>query len=279
MRIAVCLHLFYMDMLSEMAGYINRLEDHPIDLYITMPEENTHFEKSIKAAFPQARIIVTKNIGFDIYPFLCFLNSIDLDKYDLIVKLHTKKDIPIDCTLNGFDVNGSKWRDYLFTSVLGSKERINEIIQIFAAQEDVGMIGAQELLIQGDAVDQDIDMRKVERVMNDCGLKVVKKEFIAGSVFVVKASLFKPLKERNYRTEEFPPYFPRDWNGLPYCIERLFGCMVSAQGYRLVGIHTTGLPEKPLRINRKIGKVYLKIFIKKVLPPSVLKYLKKIRKK
>lgn len=251
MKICVCLHLYYWEMIPEMKQYLGSIPEY--DLYITTSEENRAREQEILAAFGETVIIYTENIGFDVYPFVRFLETVSLDQYDLVYKLHTKKDIPIEYSLNGYDLKEEKWRYYLLDSILGSTEKVRQTVAAFEKAPRLGMMGSKELIIRNDDIDKDIDMEKVKAVMGELGLPLVKKEFIAGSMFVVRAALLEPVKRRAFRQEEFPPYLPRDWNGLPYCLERCFGCMVSAQGYRLKGIYARStLENKSLWMKKEL---------------------------
>lgn len=251
MKICVCLHLYYWEMIPEMKRYLDSIPEY--DLYITTSDENRAREQDIRDAFGNAAIIYTDNIGFDVYPFVRFLEEVNLERYDLVYKIHTKKDIPIEYSLNGYDLKEGKWRYYLLDSILGSTEKVMQTVNAFERDSRLGMMGSKELIIRNGDIDKDIDMEKVRVVMSELGLSIVKREFIAGSMFVVRASLLKAVKSRNFRQEEFPPYLPRDWNGLPYCLERCFGCMVSAQGYRLKGIYAgSTLENKSLWMKKEL---------------------------
>lgn len=251
MNICVCLHLYYLDMIPEMKEYLDNIPEY--DLYITTPEENRVREQEIRAALGDAVIIYTENVGFDVYPFVRFLETVPLEQYDLVYKLHTKKDIPIEYSLNGYDLKDGKWRYYLLDSILGGQDKVRQIMEAFEKDPSLGMMGSKELIIRDEDIDKDIDMEKVKAVMQELGLSVVKREFIAGSMFVIRSSLLEPLKRRNFRQEEFPPYLPRDWNGLPYCLERCFGCMVSAQGYRLKGVYARStMEDKSLWLKKEV---------------------------
>lgn len=233
MKIAVVMHLYYLDLYDELKSYLKNLDQFSYNLYVTMPKENIHFHLNLEKDFPNVRIIITDNIGFDIYPFLCFLNVVSLDQYDLIFKIHSKKDIPIKYYLNGYDFSGPAWRHCLLSSIIGSKERVQQIIELFERNPNLGLVGSTELLVEEAAIKRDIDVAKVEMLMKECGLSIKKLEFIAGSMFVIRSELLQPIKTRNFKADEFPFYFPRDWNGLPYCLERIFTFIVSSQGYQI----------------------------------------------
>lgn len=261
MKVCVCLHLYYWEMISEMKQYLKNLPKY--DLYITTPKENKERENEILAEFEDAHIIYTENEGFDVYPFVCFLKEVDLQQYDVVVKLHTKKDIPIVYSLNGFDLSNHLWRYYLLDGILGDKNRTGKILKKFEKDEKLGLVGSAELIIRDEDIDKDIDMKKVEHTMNEIGLSICKKEFVAGSIFIVRAKLLEKLKERNFSVEEFPPYLPRDWNGLPYCLERCFGCMISAQGYKLKGVYASStIHNRKIYLMKRIQACFPKIYRK-----------------
>lgn len=266
MKICVCLHLYYLDMIPEMKKYLCNIDEY--DLYITTPAENVNNEEHILKEFSGAKIIYTNNVGFDMYPFVCFLKEVDLSSYDLIVKLHTKKDIPIEYSLNGFDLSSGWWRYYLLNPILGTKKSVKKVIKLFVKNKKVGLVGSKELLIRDSDIDKDIDMNCVNDVMNQLGLQINKKEFIAGSIFIIRANLLLPLQKKDYKEEDFPPYLPRTWNELPYCLERCFGMMISSQGYDLVGLYSDKTKE---------DKVFmLKSWLKKHTP-RLFSIFKKIR--
>lgn len=261
MRVCVCLHLYYWEMIPEIKQYLKNLPEY--DLYITTPEDNRKRENEILAEFEHARVIYTENEGFDVYPFICFLREVDLRQYDVVVKLHTKKDIPIVYSLNGFDLSNHLWRYYLLDGILGDKKRTDKILKEFATDKKLGMVGSAELIIRDDDIDKDIDMNKVQQTMHEIGLSIHKREFIAGSIFIIRAELLEKLKERNYSVEEFPPYLPRDWNGLPYCLERCFGCMISAQGYKLKGVYASStIQNRKLYIMKRVQAHFPKMYSK-----------------
>ena len=231
MNIAVCVHLYYKEMFEEISYYLDNFGSIKFDLYFTLPKENESFLPIIKKKYPKCKYIVTENIGFDIYPFLCFIKEINLNYYDVIFKLHSKRDIPIKYFKNGFDLSGSKWRDYMFKALLSSNTQINYVLKIIERHKHIGMICAKEVFIKGEReISMDIDLKKVEVTMLECKLLVRNWEFAAGSIFAIRPKLLFPLLKRNFMSFEFPDYYPRDWNSLPYCIERVFGCMISSQG-------------------------------------------------
>lgn len=147
------------------------------------------------------------------------------------------------------DLSGSKWRDYMFKALLGTPAQVKKVLRIMERHPHIGLLAAQEVLFEGyELLAQDIDLQKVEILMRECGFLMCRWEYAAGSIFVIRPNLLEALKQRNFTEKDFPPYFPRDWNGLPYCLERVFGCMVSAQGLVI------GKLDLPLGENNLVNK-------------------------
>ena len=91
--ILVHLHLYYKDMLKTMLAYIDNISNYDYDLYVTMVEEDENTIKQIKEFNNRANIIKVSNRGFDVWPFICVLQKVNLDDYSYIIKLHTKRDM------------------------------------------------------------------------------------------------------------------------------------------------------------------------------------------
>lgn len=91
MRIAVLVHLYYVELFKEIVDYLDNFRNISYELFFTLPRENKAFLPILRKKYPNSKVIITDNIGFDIYPFFCFLREINLADYDVIFKLHSKK--------------------------------------------------------------------------------------------------------------------------------------------------------------------------------------------
>lgn len=93
-KIAVHLHLFYEELWPEIKLYLKNLECYNFDLFITYPEKiSEEILKDIKGFKSNVYLFNTPNKGFDLGPFIYFLHKINLNSYDIIFKLHTKRNI------------------------------------------------------------------------------------------------------------------------------------------------------------------------------------------
>ena len=101
----VHLHLFYKEQLDFMINKLKNISNCKWDLYVTMPVENNEIEEKLKKFKPNTKIIIVDNIGYDIWPFIQVVQSINLDNYDYILKIHTKN-YQQQLWLNGFIKEG-----------------------------------------------------------------------------------------------------------------------------------------------------------------------------
>jgi lipopolysaccharide biosynthesis protein len=124
--VGIHLHLYYLDMQSY---FVEKLNNIPIDydIYISVPEnaQIALIEQYFKNNLIKANNIYVENVpnrGRDIAPFIIQFGK-RLMEYDYILHLHTKKSIH-DNYLNN-------WLDDIIDLLLGSKQKIEQIFNIF----------------------------------------------------------------------------------------------------------------------------------------------------
>lgn len=228
MRILVHVHLYYVDMWPELKSAISHITA-PYDLFVTVAERNVDIEKDILAFNPEARVITVENKGFDVWPFISVLNSVNLNDYSHIIKLHTKRDMPAGTIRNGFDVSGGKWRRYLF-AFLKSKRTFEKCLKAFDANITLGMITDYRLIVTNDRKNQDAS-QKAQAMLSNLGLKVQDHPYVMGTMFFARTDLFSKIQEMNITAELFAKSEHGTADVLPFAFERLFGYIIAAQGY------------------------------------------------
>ena len=162
--IAVHLHLYYLDMWPEMRGYLANMGDYPYDLYVTMVTENPQIEQEIKEFHSGSRIWIVENRGYDVGPFIEFLHRIDLNKYDLILKLHTKnKNKGVDTHIGKYIFNRKLWFKTLIGALIGSKKVFERNINEFVKYPEFGMAGSKYLITADPDCSKNVQ-RQVEKI-------------------------------------------------------------------------------------------------------------------
>lgn len=230
-KIAVHLHLYYVEQLSEILKRLKNLSDIEHDLFVTMVIDDEKTKRRILGVYPDAKIWRVDNRGYDIGPFIEFLHQINLDDYEYVLKLHTKGKKTSNYTyIKNKRLDNALWGKIMWDSMLKSKERIEKNIKILDSQKNVGMIGSAHCFSN--------EERHYLHLIDDINVAMKKMgfdeithlSFIAGCMFLCRAKLLKPLLV----------YFLNDFdetNGkikdetLAHVIERAFGAIVEGAGF------------------------------------------------
>jgi len=203
--------------------------DQPYDLFVTVRPDAIGDEVclAIKQSFPEAHITRTRNVGYDIWPFLAVLNGLDLSLYSIIVKLHTKRSVKAGYKINACDVSGDKWRTMLL-SFISSKEKWANCIKKLS-NGHVGAVADGWMLL--DCEHTQTTGQEPCRLAVELGEKIFEKRppsnyiYIAGTMFAMSAACLRPL-QGVFSENDFEAPDALHKNGLPHIIERLLGISV-----------------------------------------------------
>ncbi len=232
MRFLVHVHIYYPQFWEELKlCVVNLKKTGKCDLFVTMPEECRFLFEDIQAFDDGAKILFFENKGFDVGPFIEILNRVDLDTYDYVVKLHTKRDIKeYSFMFNGYNFSGSKWRDYLlsFCSTDENWQKSLKMLDVF----DVGMVADRHVILEDERLNAH-ELSVWDMLRQKLGIASgTKRIFVAGTMFAAKASVFKVFQKVFSMADFEQPV--RDNNMLlPHYLERLFGYVVYSSGYRI----------------------------------------------
>ena len=227
MRVFVVVHIYYENLWPELEKALDMLSA-PFDLQVTCIRNKAKVADMVHEHFPAAKVELVDNRGFDMGPFFHVLNNVCLDDYDVVVKLHTKRDIPQHYVMR-INVEGTKFRERLL-AFAKSEETWKKALRILF-QQRVGMVGDGGLVLNRFADSLRV-YDGVEAAMRRMGLSFRGVFFVAGSMFIVRASLLKPFQGR-FHMEDFEIPDRSKGDCLPHFLERALGYAVYAQGYRL----------------------------------------------
>jgi hypothetical protein len=205
------------------------------DLYITTPHDTKDIEPLIKPTLPHAIIKQVENRGYDIGPFIDTLNNINLDNYEYVLKLHTKGKTSNNYTwLNNKRLDNALWGKILWESMLKSSQRMQENLHIMDNNPNIGMLGSI-YCHTNNPKDYNHLLPQINNELTKAQLSATEElSFIAGSMFLAKANLFKPLQ--NYSITDFSLTDGKIKDGtFAHVVERLFGALITTQSHT---IHT-----------------------------------------
>jgi len=235
--VGVMAHVFYPDLLDELAGYLTRIPL-PYALMVSVVDEAARAQaEATLSALPRLTALhvrIVPNRGRDIAPLLVTFRE-EILALDLICHVHTKKSL-----YGGHDQIG--WRSHLFESLLGSPERSSWIFGMFQANPALGLVYPESYAnvpLWGHTWLSNAEWGR--QLGEQLGFDIDPAgylDFPAGSMFWARTTALRPLFELGLRTESFPPEQGQIDGTLQHAIERML-CLVTRHQGMVVGILPT----------------------------------------
>ncbi len=272
MKLAVHLHIFYLEQLDYLIKKLASLDGFPFDLFVTLTVEDEDVNRKILAFKPDARIWVVENRGYDVGPFIDFLNQIVLDDYDYILKLHTKGISWVKNTeMNHFVMSNSDWRRLLVDALLENPQRVLANLHLLSSDEMISLIGSASCRCSRPLHYQKL-LPGINQLMLRIGLAPISQcEFIGGTMFMARAHIFKPLQNK-LQLVDFEPTNGLVKEGLlAHVMERVFGALATQNSQRIQGVGSEGWFVAKSLINAIIRLFYQN---KKTNSKHIIKILK-----
>ena len=234
-KVALLLHIYYMDLLPVCFSYIKHLPEYA-DVYITTNSEEKKQEilKSAKEkGIRISSIMVVKNRGRDVSALL--VDGKNLFKgYDLVCFIHDKKSSHQD-----FGIVGESFFLKCMDNLLNSSNHINEIINIFTRNKRLGVLmpplpGFAYFKLYGKGWDR--NYIHVEFLVDLLNLDISISEDISplgpfGSMFWFRPDAIQQILNHNWKYEDFPEE-PLGIDGtISHAIERIYPYIAQQNGY------------------------------------------------
>lgn len=226
--VGIIAHVFYSDLLSEMAGYLDHMPV-PFTLMISVVDKQTEqsallrFGKNPNISALHVRVV--PNRGRDLAPLLVTFRE-EVLPLDIICHIHTKKSL-----YTGTEQNS--WRRYLMDSLLGSKHRITWILGMFKAMPELGMVYPENFrtlpLWAHTWLGNNADAHELGQRL---GIRIDTAAYIdypAGSMFWVRTVALRPLFDLELPLTAFPVECGQTDGTLQHALERMLGLLVRHQ--------------------------------------------------
>lgn len=237
MKVAVIMHAFYPELWPELARCA-RTVGADGELYVTYVDESAVVEA--RREFPKARFVACENRGYDVWPFMKVMQDLPLDDYDLVVKLHTKRNVVGELpVLNHAWIGGSAWRERLL-GFCATEEAWRRTLLRFD-KPDVGMVADRRMVFRRGtlpaALDGSFD-RAREEFRRLTGADVpASAEYVAGTMFAARPAALMPLLSRRFEAAAFEPPAGHRRETYAHLMERMLGFSVTAAGYRIAAFN------------------------------------------
>lgn len=234
-RIVAVVHVYYSELFEELLGHLSNI---PVefDLLVTNASgEKLSFDliKERLENVSNYAILEVENHGRDIFPLVQLVNAGLIDPYELVIKVHTKKSQwreNHEC-LKG---DGAQWKDELLTGLLGSRDRITDILNFFAENPSLGMLTVKGNIVGAEhwGGDQNLVkelLKRLEMNLEDPS----SLQFPAGSMYVSRGFVIQGLRALCMTAEDFEPEAGQIDGTAAHAIERLMGILTKEAGMYL----------------------------------------------
>lgn len=231
-RLAVLVHVYYAELFPEIVAHLRHLPV-PFDLIVTNASGADIAIDERPAQLHSATILDVANRGRDILPMVMVVNSGLLDPYDLVLKLHTKMS---DWRAEHPDFDGrsgAEWRSGFLDALVGSAERVEEVLTAFAENPRLGMLTSP-----GNVVGPEHwggDEHAVGELLRRLQLELEPSElrFAAGSMYWARGFLLQGLRALDLSPADFEPERGLIDGTTAHAVERVIGVLALEAGYEL----------------------------------------------
>jgi rhamnosyltransferase len=248
-KIAVCVHMYYVDMLDEILELASNIPL-PFDFLATTDTEKK--KNAIEAALSgHPRIgktivrVMDENRGRDMSAlFISFRDIFLTDEYEIVCRLHTKKTPQVDAA------RGQLFKLHMFENVLNSPGYVGNVIDMFLRHPTVGIATPPVVHISFPTLGHSwfVNKPKVAQLAEDLGLKVQLDDHtpvaVYGTMFWFRPKALRPLFARNWRFSEFNAEPHHVDGGLAHVLERIICYVAQNEGYTTQPIMCTKQAEE-----------------------------------
>lgn len=218
-NILVHIHLFYPEFWKDIEQCVKTIcAESKATVYISMIKDYPDIFENLKQICPNSHKLIVENKGWDIASFIEVINKVNLDEYDYVVKLHTKRDIAVfPWYINGYDVSGDKWRKYGINFCY-TKENWKSCLNTLQKQ-DVGMVADYHLIAKNDLIEEKL----LEKLCHKLDITAKNKLFCNVSMFAAKPEILKKIQNK-IKFDDFESTVRSDKDcDLAHLMEVMFG--------------------------------------------------------
>lgn len=226
---AVCLHLFYPEMIEEFAALLKAAKKQlPFDLLLTVPDTWTVADtRTAITKLKPTRLIPCPNRGRDVLPFLTTLREGLAMGYTTGCKLHSKKSPQHN--------DGDAWRHRLVDGLLGPAA-LKTVAAEFQPRTEIAIAAPEGefAAMSVEFVMQD-NLQHSREVLSALGHpEAPMDEFVAGTMFWFRFAALEPMAALGYTESRFGPEIGQLDGTLAHAFERIFVPYVKAAGHSVL---------------------------------------------
>ncbi|MBP1881551.1 rhamnan synthesis F family protein [Agrobacterium rubi] len=236
LKVAVCAHIYYTELLHETLDYASHITI-PFDLIITTSDtsKKKEIEKELEKRSGYLNVyvlVVEENRGRDMSALFISCKKFFLDdRYDLVLRLHTKKSPQIE------GGRGMLFKRHMLENIAGSKALVDSVLHMFASQPWTGVAVPPVVHISFPTMGKAWFTNKPRATqiakMLDMSVKFDANTPIAayGTMFWFRPAALRKLFKHPWKWADFNPEPNHTDGGLAHVLERLITYCSQDAGY------------------------------------------------
>lgn len=230
-RTLVVAHVFYPKLWPELAACIRNIGG---DRKVVITYSDSAAVETARRDFPDATFLRCENRGYDVWPFLKALQTVDVNDFEYVVKLHTKRDVPVSWYLNGTPLGGSRWRRLAlhFAATPADWRKTLRTLR----RPEIGLVADRHLIFGRETTEAKhypIFDLAYENIRILTGRSAFGGSYVAGTMFAAKTAALRPLFSQTYSADMFEETCGHGGVTQAHMMEREFGMAVEAVGLRV----------------------------------------------
>ena len=228
-KIAIQLHLFYIDLIGEFCKYLQNM---PFEFDLLVSIVDAGKKAMVEESFQKVRnlrqciVRAVPNRGRDVAPFVVGFGDL-LDNYEFVAHIHSKKSL-----YTGTEQKG--WRNHLLDGLLGSEDLIRNIFGEFIANKNLGLVYPMP--------SQNVPYAAYTWLSNrQIGMQLLRRlhvkpnvsdyfDYSAGTMFWARTRAIHRLYSSGITLEDFPEEGGQLDATLAHAIERVFALLAINEG-------------------------------------------------
>lgn len=260
-RLLVHFHIYYHDQVEYFIGKMKNISGCDWDLLVTFSDRSVFTENLIKEFKPDAQFLQVENAGYDVWPFISVLKTIDFNRYDYTLKLHTKNVSPAKNRINGLVLRNEAWRNILVDSVLADRSQFSKCLDLLERSPRCGIVSAYEMSKRRSKGLPE-DLSALEKEARRIGVTVLDGEFVAGTMFLARLDAFRLLRDAEISVDMFNVHKSESHSrgSLAHVYERLLVFAVYSSGYEGALVKTGFCSSSKVFLHKIISPVVKYIF-------------------
>lgn len=265
-ELIVHLHVYYQEHVDFYISKLNNIVDCKWDLIVTCAALKPETEAKLRNFRPDVRFIDVENVGYDLWPFIKVLKTIDPSEYEYILKLHTKNISPVKNRINGLTLKYDSWRNILVDSILADQDRFSKCMNFLRNDDRCGLVYAYEMSKRR-SLGLPEDLSALEQEAERVGITKLDGEFASGTMFLARLKALDLIRNADLTADMFATHKSESHSrgSLAHIYERLLPFAIHSAGYKASLVKT-------------YPNTTLKVFIHNLLGP-VVKYLFSIERR